>query len=1135
MTSFRRNRQPLWLAWILLVLGSGAVQAQVMYGRISGTVVDNTGATVPGVTVTAQNPDTGFSQTVVTNASGAYLVNSLPIGRYNVAAELQGFKKLSKNGYDVVADGRVTVNFTLELGQVTETIEVTAKVGETVNTVSGELARVVDSEQVQNLALNGRNYLELTTLIPGTPVIADDPIEAMTGLGINTTINGGRNNTNNLNVDGQYNMVAGSNNSQISNVGIDFIDQVTIKTSNFSAEYGRQSGANVNVTTKSGTNRYHGGIREFHRDERLDANNFFLNSRELERTPLDYDNFGWNVGGPVKKDKIFFFVGQEWKQVRKFTDATRRTLPTSAELNGDFSGRAGIFLKDPLKSGACNATDQTACFPDPKRIPADRITPDGRAIANLFRRMQQEAREFQDTPTANNALFQQENPFDNRQDILRLDWNASETHQLHGRVLLEHNEIGDPYGTFITSQLPTTPNLRKRPGRNIQLGHIWRPNASMVNELKAGGAWNSQRMFAPDDNDVWRRDTYGFAFPQVYLNGSRYEEATPRIAVNGFGTAESMTRSLISPTTDIQLSDTLTWTTGAHSFKFGGVYIRDRVDQNGRTNHAGDATFNNSANTRSTGLGLGANAGYSMADALLGNFRTYTEAQLDPVGFFRFTQVEGFVSDSWRISRSLSVEAGLRVQWHQPMYTQANNITNFQLDAFDPAQAVRLTTGGQIVPGSGNRYNGLVRAGDGVPEKELSRVPSATDPQVLSTPTGAWRGLYKSQTDLMPRFSFAFAPGGSDKMSFRGGVGIFYDRPEGNLLFSTLNSPPFNESISRENANLSNPLAGTAPALSPWATIEAIDPEFQVPRNTNWSFSVQRELPMGLFGEVAYVGAAGRNLTRRPDINGISSEALRQVRLLPAAQRPAEVTLRQFAGYTGINMHLSDAYSNYHGLQMFLAKRRGRFTYTASYTYSKAQANANARGDSGVEAFDDIFEGLEGSYGPTSTDRRHIFVATYGYVVPFFRKSSGPVKVLLDGWELSGVTNYQSGPGFTPTFDSAIGNRRADWTGAEMQLKDGEHTKWFNTDAFVAAPEDRKGNAPTRLLRGPSFKRWNVALRKRTQLAKDIRLTLQLDAFNVLNQVNLKTLNVNVSNSGYGTLTEASPPRQLQIGMRLDF
>src|SRR5688572_11377594 len=246
-------------------------------GRISGTVTDTQGGVLPGVTVTVVQEGTGLTRSTTSDQQGAYVVVSLPVGTYTVSAELGGFQKAVKTGYRLVADGRVTADFALAVGEISETVEVTVA-GETVNTVSGEIARVVDREQVQNMALNGRQYLQLATLIPGAPLLNDNALDIMTGLSINTSINGSRGNATLLTVDGGFNMDSGSNNSQISNVGIDFIEEVSIKTSNFSAEYGRNSGANINVVTRSGSNDFKGSLYEYHRNEGLDANNYFSNA-----------------------------------------------------------------------------------------------------------------------------------------------------------------------------------------------------------------------------------------------------------------------------------------------------------------------------------------------------------------------------------------------------------------------------------------------------------------------------------------------------------------------------------------------------------------------------------------------------------------------------------------------------------------------------------------------------------------------------------------------------------------------------------------------------------------------------------------------------------------------------------------
>src|SRR5262249_2158190 len=313
------QRARLALLIALCSAAAAVASAQSTTGRISGTVVDTSGGVLPGATVTLTEPSTGFNRTATTDARGAYVFVELPIGAYAVKAELQGFKTSVKNDYTLVADGRVTVDFTLQVGAVSESVFVVATSGETVNQISGEIGRTVDREQVQNLALNGRNYMQLAQLIPGAPVLDTNALDVMVNLSINTSVNGSRTNTSLLTVDGGFNMDSGSNNSQISNVGLDFIEEVAIKTSNPSAEYGRNSGAAINVVTRGGNNQFHGSGFEFTRSDALDSNNYFNNIKGLDKSKLRYNNFGWSFGGPVAKNRVFFFGGEEWKKIRRQT------------------------------------------------------------------------------------------------------------------------------------------------------------------------------------------------------------------------------------------------------------------------------------------------------------------------------------------------------------------------------------------------------------------------------------------------------------------------------------------------------------------------------------------------------------------------------------------------------------------------------------------------------------------------------------------------------------------------------------------------------------------------------------------------------------------------------------------------
>ena len=338
-------------------------------------------------------------------------------------------------------------------------------------------------------------------------------------------------------------------------------------------------------------------------------------------------------------------------------------MPSLAELNGDFSLRLRGFdgivgtaddgvLRDPnnaantcvapVVNAAGVVTTQairTGCFGGTNValrniIPTNRITVDGLAIANVYRTGIGLAAAYTNFPSANNVTFQQPNPLDFREDILRLDYRFNEKHSVYGRYIHDKNVLIDPFGTFITTQVPTIPSNRMRPGTSIQISHTWLVTPKLINEAKITGAWVAQRI--PPSGDLWKRETYGFQYQQLFAGGGSFENSIPDTTITGFASFFGAARSLVSPTTDITVGDTVTFVRGNHTFKTGGTVIRNRIDQNGRTTYAGNVDFNNAGNTRTSNN--------SFADALLGNFRTYSEQALDPLGFFRFTQYEALGS-----------------------------------------------------------------------------------------------------------------------------------------------------------------------------------------------------------------------------------------------------------------------------------------------------------------------------------------------------------------------------------------------------------------------------------------------------------------------------------------------------------
>jgi hypothetical protein len=1108
----------------LLLAAALSAGAQTITGQISGRVTDASGGVLPGVTVTVTNDATGLSVTHVTDAAGVYTFTNLPVGTYSVSAELQGFRKAQRTGFALTADGRVSADFSLGVGQLSETVEVTAVMGETVNRTNGEVARTIDSEQIRDLAFNGRNYLELASLIPGAVATDYDPLALATSLSVTgQSINGSRGNTNNLTVDGGSNLDSGSNGSQINNVSLSFIDQVKIQTSNFSVELGRNSGAAVNVVTRSGTNKYRGSARYDFRDERFDEPNYFAPrdaNGNRTKPALEFRNFEGALGGPVIRSRVFFFGGQQYRVINRYTNPSRQTMPTRAELAGNFSVRlrGGDGIVGTADDGVLRDPTTGQQFSG-NVIPSNRITPDGRAIANLYGRMIDLASQYTDTPTANNSTYQLYNPFEQRQDIVRIDWQINRAQRLHGRYIHDEYDLLDPYGVFSGAPLPTVPTNRSRPGTAYQIGHTWVVRTNMINEARISASWNGQRI--NPQGDTWVRSTYGFQFPELF-EGGFINNGIPTVRVTGFPNLIGPSFALLSPTTDITIQDTLTYTRNRHSIRSGFAITRNRKDQNGRAAYLGDVSFSTSGNSNSTNNAL--------ADALLGNFRTYNEASADPVGFFRFTAYQAFLSDTWRVRPNLSLELGVRYEYQIPTYAQGNNLVNFDPGRYNAAQAVTVLPNGLLVPNSGNRFNGLVAAGDGVPSDQQGRVHLLTGGDYARIPNGAPRGLYDAQHLVMPRFSFAYSL--NEATVLRGGAGLFYDKPEGNLIFSQLNIPPVLDNVTYENFNISAPSSGAAGAIGALGNISALDPALQLPSQTNFSIGVQRELGRGYFVEASYVGNRGRHLLRQPDINRASFDALRANAALPAAQRVSTNYLRPYHGFSEIRMRVSDAQSTYNSLQLYATKRRGVLQFTVSYTLGKVITDASGNGDNDAPeaAGDRSF-----TRGPATFDRRHALVNTFTYRPPYLIDRNDWLGAIAGGWELSGKMRLQSGQYYTATGNSSIGGRRADYTGEPIALDDRDETRWFNTAAFVVPAEDRRGTATVGQIQGPSFYQWDLSLRKNFRVGRRVRATPIFDVFNLFNRVNFGAPETNVSSGSYGTISSAQPSRQFQFGVRLEF
>ncbi|HLJ13539.1 MAG TPA: carboxypeptidase regulatory-like domain-containing protein [Bryobacteraceae bacterium] len=1086
------SRVAICVVALLLASTSLRLSGQMLVGRISGTITDPTGAPVAGARVTVVNVDTQATRIAMTDSKGFYSVEELPIGPYRIQVDRAGFKRATQSGLSLTSDARVTASFMLQVGELSQTISVEAH-PEQLNTVSGEIAHVVDQRQVSNLPLNGRSYMELLTLVPGVTVTNPDQFSVNTSLSAtNQVVNGHRGNQNNITVDGVGNLDNGSNGSLINNISPDFMQEVKIQTSNFSAEYGRSTGAAFNLATKNGTNQFHGAAFEYFRNDVLDARNVFSPSK----TELRFNDFGYDLGGPIRKNKLFFFIGEEWKRIRQQAAPMRETLPTLAELNGNFAGTSAKLNSN---------------YPG-NIIPPSEITPDGKAIANVYRTVIPLAASYKNQAVSNNTIFQTPNPLDYREDLARIDYHIGDKHTLYGRWVDDYNSIFLNFGPG--GSIPITPEIRDRPGKSALLNESWIVSPSVVNEAHLGASWNGQRYY--NQGDTWLRSTQGFTFQRVFNSIGQYPNGIPDVSIASFAGWDGPDHTLISPTAEIEGGDTVSMVYRQHTIRTGVMIIRNRKNQNGRSPYDGSLTFNSTGNPNTTG--------YSLADALTGNFNTYTEAQYDPIGYYRYTEPSAFVDDTWKITRKLSINLGLRYEYFMTMYSQINNLTNFVPSLYDPSQAVKITSSGQIVPGSGNIYNGLLRVANGITPGYGYLVPNADSPAVLEVPDGGPRGMYPSHGTWSPRVGFAYELNG--KTVIRGGFGLFYDRIQGNPTFYTLNNPPYVSSVAYNYGNLSSITGGTA-ASAPFGTLQVVQPNLQVPYSEQFSVSIQRELPARLFLETDYLGTLGRHLLVEPDMNQPTFAAL------GAASSTTNINaLRYYAGYSVIQQFMSAATSNYHALQVQLSRRAGDVTFTAAYTFSKVLGNASSDTEN-----DKDYYNLYWMYGPLSYDATHVFTGSFVWNLPRLRNSPALVRAPFGNWQFAGIIHLQSGFADKIVGNTTVltGSREADYLGGPALLPNPGPDGWFNKTAFAPAPQGRFGTSGNGNVRDPGLQQYNLSVARFFNLTERMNLQFRADFINALNHPNYEAPGNNVSDSTFGTVSSAYPPRNIQFSIKVQF
>ncbi len=817
------------MAVLLSVPAVGA--AQTITGQISGRVTDCFGRCPPGRDRHDRQRRHGIQ-----GYAGHRRRRRLHRSRTFASAptrsrpSCEGFRKEQRTGFSLTADGRLSADFSLGVGEVSEAVEVTAVMGETVNRTNGEVARTIDSQQIKDLAFNGRNYLELASLIPGAVATDYDPLALATSLSVTgQSINGSRGNTNNLTVDGASNLDSGSNGSQVNNVSLSFIDQVKIQTSNFSAELGRNSGAAINVVTRSGTNRLQGTARYDFRDEKFDEPNYFA-ARDANgnrtKPELEFRNFEGALGGPVLRNKLFFFGGQQYRIINRFTNPSRQTMPTRAELAGDFAFRlrGTDNIVGTADDGVLRDPTTGQQFPG-NVIPSDRITTDGRAIANTYAKMIDLAAEYTEHADREQRDLPAVQPL-----------RAAAGHH-------PHRLAGDRQ----PARPRTVSPRRVRPARSVRrrsrarrcrpcrpTGRVPAPAIRSVTPGWSARTWSTRLASARRGTasgstpraTPGSATTYGYQFPELFDGRLHRPAASPTSRVTGFPNLIGPSFALLSPTTDITFQDTLTYTRGRHSIRSGVAISRNRKDQNGRAAYLGDVSLQRRGKPEQHQQRAGGRAARQLPDVQRGVGR--------PGGLLPLHRLPGVRVG--HLARALEPEPRGR----PALRVRAADLRAGQQPRQLRSVALRPVTGGdgaaQRPAGRRTRATGSTASSwRATACPRISRAASTllTGGDYSRIPNGAPRGLYDAQHLFMPRASFAYSL--NEATVIRGGVGVFYDKPEGNVIFSQLNIPPILDNVTYENFNLAAPSSGAAGAIGALGDINALDPNLKLARQINFS------------------------------------------------------------------------------------------------------------------------------------------------------------------------------------------------------------------------------------------------------------------------------------------------------------
>ena len=1074
--------------------------SQLNTGSIYGTAADQSGAGVPNTKVTVVNEETKLTRAVSTGGSGEFQISDLPVGTYSVKAEASGFKAYTRRGVVVAVSQPTRADISLVVGSVTESVEVSANPAAQVELQQATLGGLVEEQTVNSLPLNGRDFIQLSYLIPGVTVnyapitLKGSPTDVPGGVGIMPYVNGARNTMNAVLIDGALDNDPVLNTAALVPVP-DAIQEFKAQTNMYTAEYGRGGGSIINIATKSGTTKVHGVAYYYGRNEALDANNFFLTNKP----GLRRHQFGGALGGTVKiggLGKSTFIFGNYEGLRYKSGEILNSIVPTDAERAGNFTGLAA--LNDPV--GGCITANQ---------IKPSCIDP---VAAGLINKLWPE-------PNLGTGVYQAAPilTLNHDQFLVKVDHNGTRN-SFSSRYAFDDGREFEPVagaagaGFTAGSGVPGFPVTNPTRAQNFVFADTFLFSDRLVNVARFTFLHNTfgNNLLVTHQNPA----QFGFTYPVTQ------EPSMPAFSVNGIASAGTPGQKDFTKDNNIfQWADDVSYQKGKHFLRMGGEFARSMVDVN--TGNFTQAEF----------FFFGSITGNAFADYLFGAPFFVLQVEGDPVRNFRDWSYAGYIQDTYRMRGNLTLTYGLRWDFFGP-FTDPN---------IHKIGHPRLAT---FIKGQQSTYD---------PALPLGVVLAGFD-------KGVREGIIAPDYNgFQPRIGLAWDPTNRGKTSIRAGYGIFDDAT---ALDGVINSTDGTPAVRPAEApflpgvySLADPYKGNSPFKPPITfpvpSPPPLSPTFVDPNNRTayvqqWNLTVQQQIPGSMLFEIGYVGTKGTKLTG--PIN--QAQACIATPAEPCNGQTTNTLGNETArlpnpGLTG-NLLFSSRFSSiYNGLQVGLTRSmRNGLQYQLSYTFSKVIDNSSMNDFSfailGQVQPQNSYD-LAAERGLAAFDARHRFVANFLYQLPFAKKSTGLVRYLAGDWQVNGIVTVQSGSPFTvyDSSDPSLTGSSGDRPNLVCRPNSINHTvsEWFNTACFQKVPQgEGLGDAGRNITFADAIKTVDFSIFKSFHTSETTSFELRGEFFNLFNHPDFSVPVSDINSPAFGQVLSTSvPERQIQLALKFFF